>query len=212
MADGTVFEIASEEDAWRLLQDALNRRLDPGEHPEFIWKSWPSLQIDLPSTPIPGSISPPMMGAFLKFQESVYRSHTLLSAGTDSLRGINRFEKERLEFRVRVEKGSSLYSIDLQQIAERLGSDIITKMTGTQLVVTVLGLATIFAATVVWTRILDQRTDERRVDSDDADTRAMLDSFKGQLDHDTKRYEMLTRALTAQPILKKIDSAIEPSR
>jgi hypothetical protein len=212
LADGTTFEIASENDAWRLLDDSLNRRIDAGERPEFIWSGWPYLQIDLPETPIPGSISPPMMGAFLEIQSSIYRSHAILSSGTSNLRSLNRIDKERFEFRVRVEKGSSLYLVDLQHIAERLGNDIIAKMTGTELVITVVTLAIIVAGTAVWTRLIDQRTDQRRIDSDDEKVRALMDTFKEHLEHDTRRYEMLTNALTAKPILKKIDAANEPSR
>jgi ABC-type tungstate transport system substrate-binding protein len=212
VAEEVVYKIQSEEDALNLLKDAIDKKIAPGEHPTFEWVGWPFVKIELPDTPIQGSISPAMMLGFIEFQKSIYRSHTLLLSGTESLRSLNRYEREELEFRVKVDKGSSLYSINLQEIAQKLGADVIAKMNGTELVITVLGISLIVGGVIAWKAWLDNRTDQRRIDSDDADTRVMLDSFKGQLDHDTKRYEMLTRAITQQPILKKIEQVTEPAR
>ena len=102
------------------------------------------------NTPIKGSISPSMMEGFIELQKTIYRSHTLLLSGTDNLRTLNRFEREQLEFRVKVDKGSSLYSINLQEIAQKLGADRIAKMTGPELVVTVLGVSLIVGGVIAW--------------------------------------------------------------
>lgn len=210
--DGTVFVISNEDDAINLLRDALENKIDPGEKPAFRFKDWPHINIELPATPIEGSISPPMMEGFLELQRSIYRTHAILSNGDDSLRGVNQLEKERFEIRVQVEKGSSLYSINLQQIIERLGHDVVAKMSGTELVIATLCISLIVGGVISWKAWLDHRTDQRRIDSSDDDAKIMLDSFKTHLDHDTKRYEMLTRAISQQPELKRIEAANEPAR
>jgi hypothetical protein len=211
MVDEQQFNIKSEDDAWKALSDAV-AGADAGEHPKIVWGGWPNIKIHLPNTSIDGSISPSMMEAFIELQRSIYRTHTLLSSGTESLRHLSRYEREQFEFRVKVEKGSSDYNIDLTEILSRLGNDIVSKMDGTQLVITVLGLAIIVAGSIGWKLYLNQKTEIKRLTVDDDKTQTLLANYQAQLGPDTERLKLLTTTIQQHPVLKQIENSTNHSR
>ena len=126
---GQIVQIASEEDAWRHLEEAVSGKFPQmkGTDLEIQFHGWPRLEIYLPDTPRQASISPSMMEAFIDLQKTIYRSHTFLSADTGNLRTLTNAEREQFEFRVEVKPGSSGYEVDLTEIAKSLGADIIAK-------------------------------------------------------------------------------------
>jgi len=85
-------------------------------------------------------------------------------------------------------------------------------MTGPELIVTVLGVSLIVAGTVAFNFYLKNKVEIRKIESDDEETKTLLSHYQEQQTNDTKRFELLTTALKAQPILKKIESAAEPAR
>ncbi|MDU6376198.1 MAG: hypothetical protein E6575_19280 [Bradyrhizobium sp.] len=211
MGDEALFRIRNEDDAWDIFQAALEKKIEVApQQLKINWEGWPRIRIYLPDVPEDGSISSSMMGAILQLQKSIYRTHALLSTGSDNLRTLSQIERERFEIRVKVDKGSSDLSINLSDIISKYGNDIIAKMTGTELLIMVLGLALTYAGKLVVSEFLKAKTDQRRLASDDDKTRELLANYRAQLEHDSKRFELLTKALDQRPILKQIeDSAAE---
>jgi hypothetical protein len=212
MADQIV-EIAGEEDAWVLLQ----KLLEEGQHAEASqvdvrFKGWPFLQIHLPDTPREASITPSMMEAFIELQKTIYRSHTFLASDTGNLRTLSKAERDRFEFRVEVKPGSSDYKVDLTEIAKSLGADIVGKMDDNQVSITLLGISLIVASVVAFKYWLKAKTKQRELESDDADKKQWLQNYQEQLQHDTKRIELLTRAIDIQPVLGEIEASAESAR
>jgi hypothetical protein len=212
VAEELVLRVKTEEDAWKALQEALQNGVPEDLAPNVKWTGWPHISIYLPDTPEEGSISPSMMEAFLELQRSIFRTHALLSTGTENLRTLKKLEKEQFEFRVKVEKGSSGYTIDLTTIVSKLGNDLIAKMNGTELVITVLGLALMFTSTVVVRAYLSEKTKQKLIDVDDSKTKKLLENYQEQLGHDTKRYEMLTKAISERPLLRTIEASADTAR
>jgi hypothetical protein len=195
MAEEAVFQIKSEEDAWKALQDALENKIELAPDIKVIWDGWPVIRIYLPNVPEDATISTSMMSAILELQTSIYRTHAILSSGDSSLRHLTRLEREQFEIRVKVGAGSSDLSINLPDIIAKYGNDIVAKMTGTELLIMVLGLALIYASKLAITEYLNAKTTQRKIVSDDEKTKHLLDNFQSQLEHDSKRYEMLTKAV-----------------
>lgn len=213
MADPfTVVYVSSEDEAWEVLQTAIDSGLSPDKIPLVQFKNWPSVTVELPHTQIEGSISPSMMEAFIELQKTIYRAHTFVTSDTGDLRSLSRVEKGNLEFRLKVEKGSSHYEVDLTQIIEKLGAEAINKMTPTHIVVSVLGIALIVASTVVLKSWLNTRTNIRLREIDDAEKRAWLENQKYSLEQDTKRLEVLAKALSREPILQEVEAAADGAR
>jgi hypothetical protein len=207
-----LIRIQNEEDAWKAFEDAINHRFADGSKPKIVWDGWPNVDVYLPNTPEEGSISTSMMIAFIELQNSVYKTHLLLSSGTKKRRRLTQIEREKFELRVRVEKGSSEYIVNFQEIAAKLGNDVVSKMSGSELVVTVLGLALIYAATVGFSAWLKHKTEQRKILSEDDKTIKLLENYQSQLVHDTKRYEMLTTAIETRPALKQIEYQANEAR
>lgn len=212
MAEEAVFEIKGEEDAWKILESALQNKLGelPGVH--VVWKGWPTLNIHLSNVPEDGTISSSTMAAILELQKSLYKTHVLLANGSDNLRSLSRSEREQFELRLKVEKGSSDLSINLSEIISKYGNDVIAKMTGTELLILVLGLALIYAGKLVISEAIKAKTEQRKLSSDDEKTRQMLSNYQSQLDNDTKRYELLVQALEQKPVLKQIEQSATAAR
>jgi hypothetical protein len=182
------------------------------EPPQIVWDGWPQLDIYLPDTPVSGSISPQMMEAFIELQRSVYKTHALLSTGRDDTRTLKKIEREQFEFRVKVKEGSSGYTVDLGPILSKLGNDIITKMDGQELVITVLGLALIYGSYLMFRAYLSQKTEQKRIETDDAKSKMFLENYKSQLEHDTKRFDLLTKVISEIPVLKQVEEATDVAK
>ena len=212
MADEAVFEIGREEDAWTLLDGALHNRLGGLPAAQIIWKGWPILNIHLSNVPEDGTISSSTMAAILRLQKSLYLTHVLLSTGSDNLRALSRFEREQFEIRVKVEKGSSDLSINLSEIISKYGNDVIAKMTGTELLILVLGLALIYAGRLVIGEFINARTEQRKAASHDENTRQLLSNYQSQLQNDTKRFELLIQAMERRPVLKQVEHSATEAR
>lgn len=212
MAEETVFRITSEEDAWKAFQDAVEQRVEIPSGVEVVWAGWPTINIYLPNVPEDATISTSMMEAILELQRSIYRTHILLTTGDSSLRTLTRIEREQFELRVKVQKGSSDLSINLPDIIARYGNDLITKMTGTELLIMVLGLALIYAGKLAFSEYINSKTAQRRIVSDDEKIKTMLGNYQAQLEHDSKRYELLTKALESRPILQQIEHSANSAR
>ncbi|MCW2110479.1 hypothetical protein [Bradyrhizobium elkanii] len=212
MADEAVFEIKGEDDAWKLLESALQNKL--GELPavHVVWNNWPTLNIHLSAVPEDGTISSSTMEAILELQRSLYRTHALLSTGSDSLRTLSRSEREQFELRLKVEKGSSDLSINLSDIISKYGNDVIAKMTGSELLILVLGLALIYAGRLVIGEFIKAKTEQRKNASDDEKTKLLLSNYQAQVENDTKRFELLTQALHREPVLQQVEQTASQAR
>jgi hypothetical protein len=85
-------------------------------------------------------------------------------------------------------------------------------MDGTELVITVLGLALIIAGVVSFRAWLNQKTEQRKIESDDEDTKLWLENYQAQLEHDTRRFDALVAAMHRQPVLGEVDAAVDVAR
>ncbi|MGO3930127.1 hypothetical protein [Rhodopseudomonas pseudopalustris] len=212
MAEEALFTVTSEEDAWALLRNALEKRGDIPDDLEIVWSGWPTLRIYLPNVPEDATISTSMMSAIISLQTSIYRTHALLSKGNSNLRTLTQIERDQFEIRVKVEKGSSDLSINLNDILAKYGNEIIAKMTGTDLLILVLGLALIYAGKLAFSDFLKFKSEQRKAASDDQKTKGLLDTFETYLQHDSKRTELLSRALEAAPVLKQIQQSANSAK
>jgi hypothetical protein len=212
MAVEAELRIRNESDAWEIFQRAVENSIELAPGGKIVWDGWPVISIYLPNVPEDATISTSMMSAILELQASIYRTHALLTTGDSNLRRLTRLEKEQFELRVKVGNGSSDLSINLPDIISKYGNDIITKMTGTELVVIILGLALIYAGKLAYSEYLKAKTDQRKIASDDEKTTTLLNNFQAHLEHDTKRFEMLTKAVESRPLLKQIEESADAAR
>lgn len=206
------FEIDSEEQAWELLQEALEGRLDLREAPTFNFDKWPIIDIHLPATPVESSISPTMMEAFIELQKSINRAYTLTSADTGDLRYLTNAERERLEIRVVVTKGSSEYAAKLADALEKIGLEAVGKMDPHNLMITIIGVALVVGGVIVFRSWMAHKTEVRKAEIDSVEKAKFLDAQIATLTQGTENMKILAQAYERSPLLADIDAATEPAR
>jgi len=212
VADQEKIRIGTEDEAFVALEAALAEGVPAGIVPVFDFVNWPIVKVRLPDTPVNSSISPSMMEAFIELQKTIYRAHTFISSDTGDLRTLSRQEKERFEFRVKVEDGSSEYEINLSEILEKIGTEAISKMSSTDLAITIIGVALIVGGVVAFRAWLNNRAESRKLDIQDGEGVRRLTEYQSRLEHDTRRYELLATALARQPILQEVEASTEAAR
>ena len=208
-----VLKIDSEDKAWEILRKALDGELDLTDEATVLdFDDWLNVHIYLPKTPVQGSISPTMMEAFLELQRAINRTYKLVTSDTSDLRYLTSEEKEKLEFRVRVEKGSSEYFANLSGILEKIGIEAVSKMDPVTLTITILGVALIVGGTVGFRSWLHHKTIQRKNELDNVERKAELEVQGKALEQNLELARILTRAIAVQPLLQDVDTLVEPAR
>ncbi len=211
MPEASAIRVESEDEGWAYLRQALAGELPKDLVPVVAFKGWPHVEVYLPDTPIEGSISPQMMRALIELQDSIYRAHSAVTGGKPTAR-LSRAERERLEFRVEVKGGSSKYEIDLTKIFETLGTASIGKMTGTELIITILGLAVIFGSTAVLLSYLKGRATTKQEELRAKGQEQVLSAFQTLAAEDTKRMEVMANAMQRVPALRAAQEVADEAR
>lgn len=208
-----VIKIDSEAEAWEMLDALLVGDKDAPKEPViFDLKKWANVHIYLPDTPIEGSISPTMMKAFLDFQEAINRTYTLVSADTTDLRYLTNIERSNLEFRVKVEKGSSDYSVNLGEVIQKIGIEAVSKMTPEMLMFTILGTALIVGGTVMFRSWLAAKTEDRQAQADLEKTKEMLSLHRETINQGTENVRIMAELVKRVPILNDIEAVAAGAR
>jgi hypothetical protein len=206
------FEITNEEEAIGILQRLLNREIPEDTPISVVFRDWPTIDVHLPRTPIRASISPTMMEAFIETQTALYRSYSLLTTDSGDLRGLTRAEKEALEFRVRVQGGSSEYSAGLGKVLDVIGTNAVNHMTPSETFVCVIVIALLIAGVTSFKSWLKSRAEQRKDETHNEQTKAFLAAQADILTHDEKMVTLIKEAIRQQPILDDIEAATEPAK
>lgn len=207
-----MLRVTNEEEAFELLRQALAGDLPLDVPPSIDFHGWPRLGIHLPKTPVDASISPTMMEAFIEVQTAIYRVHSLLTTDSGDLRGLTKAEKDTLEFRVKVDKGSSEYLADLVKPIETIGASVVSKMTSVEVFISVLVVALLTASVIGFKAWLKTRAEQRRDEVHRDEVKALLQAQADALKHDERQTAILTQAFQRRPVLEDVEAALEPAR
>lgn len=203
MPEVPALKITSEDEAWEYLQRALEGDLPDNIVRTVDFEGWPRIDIYLPNTPVQSSLSPTMMAALIDLQKSLYRVHATVTAGDRSAR-LTKAEKERLEFRVKVEGGSSKLAIDLTEIARSWGVAALGRMTPEQTMIAILAAIVAIAGVTGLAMFLKYKTDTRKAELEQRGQEQLFDAFKSLTEQDTERQRMWLEAQRRVPLLAEV--------
>ena len=157
--------ITNETEAFEQLKLALESQLkDDAMIVEF--KKWPVITIRLEGKGYDSTITPHMAVALVDLQAAMNRTYAQVLRGTSNPNTLTNQQKQEIEFKAKVEKGSSLLTVDLGPYMSTLASGLVGKMDGSQMVMTVLGLAVVAGSTLAYKSFLKTRTEDRKVTAD----------------------------------------------
>lgn len=186
--------VRSEEDAFTLLRQALATELV--DQPYVIeFNNWPVLTLRFVGEGYNGTITPHIAEALVELQHAMNRSYARLVRHAGNANVLTKEERQSIEFKAKVDDGSSLITVDLGEFAETLTTALAGKMTGTELVITILGIAISGGALLAYKAFLAARSADKKVDQATAQTVQLSEQ-------ETKRLEIFADALSQRPALR----------
>lgn len=182
--------VRTEEDAWRLLQQAV----DGGGFPESIrlrFDGWPSFRLDVKGRDWNSTVPTRVMPSLLDVQKDINRVYASIQYSEPNLRRLREDEKDDLEIVVKVKKGSSIFNADLWHQFTKMAEAAVGRMNGSEIVLTVVGVALTIAAPVMFKSWLSSRQQQREIDS-------RLELSR----EETARLRVMAEAMRQQPVVE----------
>src|SRR5690554_3645668 len=103
--------IASEEQAWQLLEEVLQQPESAGIDLRF--ESWPEFKLTLEGKDFHGTIPTRVMPPILELQKNIHRAYCRAKYNTDDTRCLKEDERDALELVVEVREGSTEFIVEL---------------------------------------------------------------------------------------------------
>lgn len=145
MGDVQKLIIRSEEEAIEYLKAALGGAFD-NQSVLIEFDGWPSIDIDVEGARYHSSLPTGMLKGLVEYQSAINRFYASISYGR-SAKSLTEEDRKEVELVFNVSEGSTDTEASLWETLTKLGQKAIERMTGKQLVVTVLGAALIAAGT-----------------------------------------------------------------
>lgn len=139
--------IRSEEQAFELLRAVLADELTD-QNPVIHFEGWPILTLRYEGKGFESTITPDIAEALLALQTAMNRAYARAVHDSGSARSLTDVERRQLQILAKVDKGSSLITIDLGKWGEALASALKDKMTSKSVAVTILGVAVIAGSVI----------------------------------------------------------------
>lgn len=157
-----ILTINNEKAAFDLLQRALLEEFE-GTNAVVKLSKWPVLTFSLTGKGYNSTITADVAESISEIQKAVNRAYAATVKNQASATHLTNQEKSSLRFKAKVSKGSSIVSIDLSPAAQAIANNLVGKMTGTEIIISVLGLGAIWGATAVSKQIIKSRADNKNI-------------------------------------------------
>lgn len=187
-------DVSSEADAFELLRLALK---DEFRNLNVVldFKHWPLLQVAYEGVGYDSTVTPKMAESLVELQHAINRAYTRLVRGQASANVLTNEERRAIEFKAKVEKGSSLVTVDMESFASKLAADMVGKMTGTELVIAIIGVALAGGSLLAYKAFLASRSEDRKVEQSTKERIALSQE-------ETQRMRIMNEAFQSRPFLK----------
>lgn len=204
MNENNTLTLTDERQAFELLKKALRDELKD-DNIVLKFEGWPVLEIELEGPGYKSTITAEMAEALVAIQAALNRSYALIAKGQSSARHLTDAEKQSIQFKAKVEDGCSLVKIDLGEFAAKLAEATVGKMTGTEVVIAVIGTAAAFGSVVAYKAFLRHQTENKRIEKEAAHAIAMSQE-------ETKRHQILADALAVDRRLEYVRADADLAR
>lgn len=195
--------IRNENEAYDILEKLLSGAID-ARNVRLNFDGWPLVHLHVKGKEWDSSLTPTLMQGLIDLQKAVYRAHALNCYGSANVTKLKDDEKDALEFRAQVGPGSSDISISLGAQTTAILQKLADKMTPELIAITVVSLAVIWGGGAAL-RVYFERDKEKvlaKLQSEQAI--AQLEQVKFMSQEETKRLEILSRAISANPRIEQV--------
>jgi hypothetical protein len=193
--DGDLYcTISSENDAWALL-----RVIEGGEYGDAaiipVFDGWPANEIVFWVGEEHEVLTAPMMEALLDYQAGLYRSFLLVTDDTTNLRGLSNDERREYEMRFKVGEGCTKLIPDWESLVNTFINKVVANMTGTQITITVIGFALLFAGGAAWRAWLEHKSKTAADEARNQTAKDFLSAQRFASEADVEKTRMLVGAI-----------------
>lgn len=196
--------IHNEQEAFAYLEAALKNEL-AASAVAVSFDGWPTLTIRLEGAGYDSTITPDIAEALVTLQHSLNRAYARAVHDTTNARSLTNAEKQNIQFKAKVEKGSSLIEINLGETLEKIGLELITKMTPEMTAVMVLGIGLLGAGTWVMRDYIRRRSEDKQIEEN---TRAKIALSQ----EETRRLEIVAALKASAPIMEHVHQDFDDAR
>lgn len=194
MAALDAITIKSEEQAWAALQQALEDKIS--ENAQITFEGWPVFRLRIQGEDFNGTIPTRIMPPIMDLQKEIHRIYARARYQTDDVRSLSKDEREQLELVVEIAKGSTEFITDLTKALNEIIKS--SNMNGKQVLILLITISGLLATSVGWKQWLMHK---ERAHGQDVTVELSQE--------ETKRLELVTKALTKSPELKKSQESLE---
>ena len=196
--------ITSEAKAFQYLKLALASELE-NEAMTVEFRNWPVITIKLEGEGYNSTITPHLAVALVDLQAAMNRTYAQVLRGTSNANVLTNQQKQEIEFKAKVQEGSSLLTVDLGSYMSTLASGLVGKMDGTQMVATVIGLAAVAGSTLALKVFLKHRSEDRKVDLQTQERIALSQE-------ETKRLAVMQEVMADKYLVRQAAEAFDDAR
>ncbi|GHD59802.1 hypothetical protein [Jeongeupia chitinilytica] len=197
--------IRNEAQAFELLERAVRGEFGENEHIDFTFEDWPNVHVKFTGQGYDSVVTAEMALAIVEFQHAVNRAYARLAYNQPNARFLKDVERDAIRIKAKVEKGSTEITLPLGDVIPKIVETLASKMTPEQLVITVIGVAAVIAAPVMYKAYLASRTREKEIDAETTKTIAMTEQ-------QTKQLEIFAKAMAKEPRLELIREDFDVAR
>lgn len=151
----TAIAVNGEAGAWEFIAQALEGKYDNNVI-ELEFDNWPQFHINIKGDRYNSTLPASLMKSLVDLQGHLYRVYADLVYGK-SAKALSDDERKALEIVFKVEQGSSNVVADLSGFFTELGKSAMEKMTGTQVITAVLGVAALWTGASTYNAYLDDK-------------------------------------------------------
>lgn len=192
----SVIVVRDEAEAFEFIQKAVEDEF--ADRPVRVkFEGWPVLKIRLEGDGYESTITSDMAEALVVLQQTINRAYARVVRQESNSRVLTNHERQLLQFKAKVEKGSSLIEINLGPHLETIGLNVVGKMEPAHLVMTIVGLAAVSASALAYKWYLKSRTEGKDIEEEARRSIAMSQE-------ETRRLEIMARAIQANPQIENL--------
>tara|TARA_B100000700_G_scaffold193440_1_gene212998 strand:+ start:1401 stop:2450 length:1050 start_codon:yes stop_codon:yes gene_type:complete len=203
--------IRSEQDAYDTLKLATIEGGLP-DHVEIRFEGWPTLEILVKGEGYNGTITPSIMHGFIEFQKAIYRTFALTRYNSVNINKLTKDDKDALELWIKVDEGSSLFSVDFQQLLERFVDRVGDKVTPKSLVIIALIVAAGYVGDSSFKSYVENRRLTRIAELESQERIAELEERQYADRLDVERMQILADATRDEPRAANIREYADEAR
>lgn len=193
MPDGTKIIIRNEDDAWVVLERALDGEFDDLDDISVELDGWPSTDMWLGAGK--AAIYPGVMRGFLALQSGLHHSYGIIQNGDPSILRLTNEEKRFLEIVVHVDEGSSDYKVDWQKALHKVIERMSEKMEPKHWIGITCILGVLYFGTSGYKEYLQYQMETRKAEISAEEQAALFGHLQFMGAQETERMALLNRAL-----------------